>query len=101
MKRKRSYLENSKNETLTQQHLRAPYKTSRTLYIIEAALEYFIAILVAETYLAKIAMSIGISDAGGWSDDFVYSLKTISNYKGTAFFADTMLRAQQMAKGAL
>ncbi len=41
-----------------------PYQTSRILYIIEAALEYFVAILVGETYLAKIAMSIGVSDSG-------------------------------------
>lgn len=31
----------------------------------------------------------------GWTSEFVYSLKAISNYKGAAFFADTMLRAQQ------
>lgn len=30
----------------------------------------------------------------GWSSEFVYSLKTIANYKGATFFADTMLRAQ-------
>ena len=41
-----------------------PYKTSRLLYIIEAALEYFVAILVADTYLTKIATSIGISNTG-------------------------------------
>ena len=29
-----------------------------------------------------------------WSAKFVYSLKTIANYKGAAFFADTMLRCQ-------
>ena len=38
------------------------YKTSRILYIISAALEYFIAILTGTAYLAKIAGSIGISD---------------------------------------
>ena len=41
-----------------------PYKTSRLLYIIEAALEYFVALLVTDTYLTKIATSIGISNTG-------------------------------------
>ena len=39
------------------------YKTSRILYIIEAALEYFITILVSGVFLAKITSSIGISDS--------------------------------------
>ena len=39
------------------------YKTSRLLYIIEAALEYFISILVTGAYLAKITAAIGMSDA--------------------------------------
>ena len=39
------------------------YKTSRVLYIIEAALEYFISLVVTGAYLAKLAESIGISDA--------------------------------------
>jgi len=38
------------------------YKTSRFLYIIEAALEYFISILVTGAYLAKLTETIGISD---------------------------------------
>jgi MFS family permease len=38
------------------------YKKSRVLYIISAALEYFIAILTGSAYLAKVASSIGISD---------------------------------------
>ena len=38
------------------------YKTSRVLYIIEAALEYFISILVSGVYLAKVTSSLGISD---------------------------------------
>ena len=38
------------------------YKTSRFLYIIEAALEYFISLLVTGAYLAKITDAIGISD---------------------------------------
>lgn len=39
------------------------YKTSRILYIIEAALEYFISILITGAYLAKITSSLGISDS--------------------------------------
>ena len=39
------------------------YRNSRILYCIEAALEYFIAIMVGETYLAKIAGELGASDA--------------------------------------
>lgn len=39
------------------------YKTSRILYIIEATLEYFIALLVAGAYLAKVTSAIGISDS--------------------------------------
>ncbi len=38
------------------------YKTSRVLYIIEAALEYFISLLVTGAYLAKVTAAIGISD---------------------------------------
>lgn len=39
-----------------------PYKSSRILHIIQAAVEYFIAILVGGTFLAKLTTSIGISD---------------------------------------
>ena len=39
------------------------YKSSRILYIIEAALEYFVSMLVAGSYLAKLTTSIGLSDA--------------------------------------
>lgn len=39
-----------------------PYKRSRFLYIVEAALEYFIAIAVGTVYLAKLAAFIGIAD---------------------------------------
>ena len=39
-----------------------PYKLSRLYYILVAAVEYFIAILVGTTYLAKLTSSIGISD---------------------------------------
>ena len=38
------------------------YKKSRLLYIIEAALEYFISIAVGTVYLAKLAAYIGIPD---------------------------------------
>jgi len=38
------------------------FKTSRLLYVIESAVEYFIAILIGSTYLAKLATTIGISD---------------------------------------
>lgn len=40
-----------------------PYRNSRILYCIEATLEYFIAIMVGETYLAKIALELGASTA--------------------------------------
>ncbi len=39
------------------------YKTSRFLYILEAALEYFVSIAVGTVYLARITMHIGMSDA--------------------------------------
>lgn len=39
------------------------YKTSRLLYIAEAALEYFISLLVTGAYLAKVTSTIGISDS--------------------------------------
>ena len=38
------------------------YKKSRFLYIIEAALEYFISLLVVGAYLAKVTTAIGLSD---------------------------------------
>lgn len=38
------------------------YKTSRVLYILEAALEYFISLLVTGAYLAKVTSAIGMSD---------------------------------------
>ncbi|MBR1868164.1 MAG: MFS transporter [Clostridia bacterium] len=38
------------------------YKLSRILYVAEAALEYFISILVTGAYLAKITSAIGMSD---------------------------------------
>ncbi len=39
------------------------YKFSRLMYIIEAALEYFISIAVGTVYLARITTYIGMSDA--------------------------------------
>lgn len=39
------------------------YKTSRFLYILEAAFEYFISILVTGAFLAKITSEIGLSDS--------------------------------------
>ena len=42
--------------------IRDEYKTSRLLYIVEAALEYFISLLVTGAYLAKITSAIGMSD---------------------------------------
>ena len=39
------------------------YKTSRVLYIIEAALEYFISIMVGGAYLARLTAELGISDS--------------------------------------
>lgn len=39
------------------------YKTSRTLYIIEATLEYFVSLMVAGVYLAKLTTAIGLSDS--------------------------------------
>ncbi len=38
------------------------YKKSRVMYIIEAALEYFISLLVSGVYLARLTSSIGIPD---------------------------------------
>lgn len=40
-----------------------PYRHSRVFYIIEAALEYFIATLVGGSYFAKVTTSMGMSDA--------------------------------------
>lgn len=38
------------------------YKSSRIMYILDAAFEYFISILTTGAYLAKLTSSIGISD---------------------------------------
>lgn len=39
------------------------YKTSRVMYIIEAALEYFVSLLVSGAFLAKLTASLGFSDS--------------------------------------
>ena len=39
------------------------YKKDRILYILQATVEYFITIAVGTTYLAKVAIEIGMSDA--------------------------------------
>ena len=55
------------NETVNQNTENAvakdEYKASRVFYIIEAALEYFISILISGAFLAKISTAIGIPDA--------------------------------------
>ena len=38
-------------------------KNSRILYIIEAAIEYFISIMVAGSFLATLTKELGISDS--------------------------------------
>jgi len=42
---------------------RPNYPFSRVMYIIEAALEYFISIMISGAYLAKIAGEVGLSDS--------------------------------------
>jgi Na+/melibiose symporter-like transporter len=39
------------------------YRTSRVMYILEAAFEYFISILVGGAYLAKLTTTLGLSDS--------------------------------------
>ena len=50
------------NRTDSPQKQRDPYKTSRVLYVIEAALEYFISLLVTGAYLARLTTALDISD---------------------------------------
>ena len=47
-------------QTVTEQDI---YKTSRFLHIIEAAVEYFITLLIGGAYLAELTKAIGMSDA--------------------------------------
>ena len=44
-------------------HGKDPYGGSRVLYIIDATLEYFVAIITAGAYLAKLTSTLGISDS--------------------------------------
>ena len=39
------------------------YRFSRTMYILEAAFEYFISLLVSGAYLAKLTTTLGLSDS--------------------------------------
>ena len=39
------------------------YKRTRVLYILEAALEYFFALMLTGAYIAKVATEIGMSDS--------------------------------------
>ncbi len=43
--------------------MRDEYRASRAWYIVEAALEYFVSILVAGAYLARITRALGFSDS--------------------------------------
>ena len=47
----------------TKMEKRDEYKSSRTLFIFEALIEYLVAILVGGAYLAKLTSYMGISDA--------------------------------------
>ncbi len=49
--------------TVPDQGIMKKYKRSRFLYLLEAALEYFIALMLSGAYIAKVATSIGISDS--------------------------------------
>ena len=40
-----------------------PYRFSRLMYILEAAFEYFISLLMIGAYIAKVSTSIGLSDS--------------------------------------
>lgn len=51
------------NGATTETKTRDYRKRNRILYIIEAALEYFVSIAVSGAYLAYLATAIGISDA--------------------------------------
>lgn len=46
-----------------EKNMRDKYCASRIFYLIEAALEYFIAIMVGDSYLAKISSDLGASTA--------------------------------------
>ncbi len=57
------YLANRRKNVKKKLRFKDEYALSRVLYIIEAALEYFISIAVGGVYLAEITKHIGISDA--------------------------------------
>lgn len=46
-----------------QKTIKDPYRFSRLMYILEAAFEYFISLLVIGAYIAKVATAIGLSDS--------------------------------------
>ncbi|MBQ7387063.1 MAG: MFS transporter [Clostridia bacterium] len=51
-----------KNEITRSLDTKPQYKRDRILYIIEATVEYFIAILTSGAYMTKVALNIGMSD---------------------------------------
>ncbi|MBQ1955836.1 MAG: hypothetical protein II350_08905, partial [Clostridia bacterium] len=53
---------NTKTETVLSEG-KDIYRSSRLFVIIEAALEYFVALLTGGAFLAKVSTSIGISDS--------------------------------------
>ncbi len=59
----RHYLQYRRRHKVVPACTRDIYKTSRTLYIIEAALEYFVSLLVSGAFLAKVSTHLGISDS--------------------------------------
>lgn len=59
----RHYLQYRRRHKVVPSCTRDIYKTSRTLYIIEAALEYFVSLLVSGAFLAKVSTHLGISDS--------------------------------------
>lgn len=74
-----------------QQDLCDEYRTSRLCYIIEAALEYFISIMVTGAYLARITSSLGFSDSlTGILSSFV-SLGCVFQLGAIGLFRNTRL----------
>lgn len=55
-------------------------KRSRIMYILEAAIEYFISILVASSYLATLTKELGFSDSLTGILSWVISLGCFFNY---------------------
>lgn len=56
------YMQYRRRHKVVPASVRDPYKTSRGLYIIEAAVEYFVSLLVTGAFLAKVSTHLGISD---------------------------------------